>query len=328
MPSVRDVDASAQMEVLLGVGSWAVCSVGMMVTNKIAIGLFPLECTLVSMQMLATVIAMLVTWNSLHFGSLWDVLRWLMVVPFFSGMLLTSILALKTSPMSLVITFRVLSPLVSLMIEQFYPNPARVSVEILGSMLLMLVGCGMYTSGMNGSGYTGIFWVMLNSFFAVGDRLLQRLMLAKDQHPVDISKTGVTLLNNATGTLPLLVVMYFTGEIYEIPEAFAKLSTDGYAIAMVIASCLVGVGIGYCGVWAQSLISATSFLVLVNVNKFAIIFIEVTVLKNKNLAPIQIAGCIVAILAGVWYGKAKENVDAAARQAEEKLPLSSTAKAN
>jgi len=314
----------------MGVGSWAVCSVGMMVTNKIAIGLFPMECTLVAMQMLATVIAMLFTWQSLHFGSAWDVMRWMMVVPFFSGMLLTSILALKSSPMSLVITFRVLSPLVALAIERFYPNPAKISVELIGSMLLMLVGCGMYTSGMQHveDAYAGIFWVMLNSFFAVGDRLLQRLMLAKDQSPVDISKTGVTLLNNFCGTIPLVVVMFFTGEVHELPEAFAKLSGNNYAIFMVIASCIVGVGIGYCGVWAQSLISATSFLVLVNVNKFAVIFLEVTVLKNKNLLPIQIAGCIVAVLAGVWYGKAKERIDAAAKEAVEKLPLSAPSPPN
>merc|ERR1719473_933558 len=214
------------------------------------------------------------------------------------------------------------------MIEQFYPNPARVSVEILGSMLLMLVGCGMYTSGMNGPGYTGIFWVMLNSFFAVGDRLLQRLMLAQDQHPVDISKTGVTLINNLLGVLPLFPVMYFTGELFEAPAALGKLGGDPRGIALVIVSCAVGVGIGYTGIWVQSLISATSFLVLVNVNKFAIIFIEAFIMHEKTLTTTQIVGASISIVAGIAYGKARENVDAAARQAEEKLPLSSAVKAN
>ena len=36
-------------------------------------------------------------------------------------------------------------------------------------------------------------------------------------------------------------------------------------------SCLVGFGISYTGIWVQSMISAASFLVLVNANKFAII---------------------------------------------------------
>lgn len=36
----------------------------------------------------------------------------------------------------------------------------------------------------------GIGWVLLNSGIAVADRLLQRLLLSKDQRPVDISKSG------------------------------------------------------------------------------------------------------------------------------------------
>ena len=36
---------------------------------------------------------------------------------------------------------------------------------------------------------------------AIGDRLLQRLMLAKEQHPVNISRAGVALINNVMGFL-------------------------------------------------------------------------------------------------------------------------------
>merc|ERR1719189_332355 len=56
--------------------------------------------------------------QSLHVGSMRDLLRWCLVVPAYSGMLLTSILALKHAPMTLVVTFRALSPLLSLGIER------------------------------------------------------------------------------------------------------------------------------------------------------------------------------------------------------------------
>merc|ERR1712032_1095821 len=72
-------------------------------------------------------------------------------------------------------------------------------------------------------------------------------------------------------------------EFREIPAAFATL--DRMGITWVVLSCVVGVSISYCGIWAQSLISATSFLVLVNTNKFVIIFIEayvfVVYLQNR-----------------------------------------------
>lgn len=56
------------------------------------------------------------------------------------GMLLTSILALKTAPMSLVIVLRNTSPLGTLLIERFYPEPLRISSLMLASILVMIVG--------------------------------------------------------------------------------------------------------------------------------------------------------------------------------------------
>jgi len=305
----------------IAVGGWMICSIGMMLFNKFAIKAFPVECTLVALQMGVTVLAMaLFCFRSIKIGSFHDVLRWSMVVPFFTGMLLSSILALKYAPMSLVVVFRTLSPMASLLIERFYPDPLRISLPMLGSIATMAGGAALYTSAMHMSGFGGIGWVFLNIFFAVGDRLLQRLMLAKDQSPVDISKTGISLLNNLEGMVPLVVVMGIKNEFAEIPEAVASLSAAG--VVWVVLSCLVGVAISYTGIWAQSMISATSFLVLVNANKFVIIFIEAFCLKTKTLAPIQVVGAVVTILGGVLYGKAREALEAQAKSKQaEREPL-------
>merc|ERR1719382_2313725 len=115
------------------------------------------------------------------------------------------------------------------------------------SILTMVMGAGMYVHSMQETHLTGIGWVFLNIFFAVGDRLLQRLMLAKDQHPVDISKTGITLLNNLEGLVPLVVVMAIKNEFVEIPSAFAHL--DKMGIIWVVLSCVVSIGISYTGIW-------------------------------------------------------------------------------
>jgi hypothetical protein len=291
----------------------------MMLFNKLAVKHFPVECTLVALQMAATVIFIVVfTFRSIHFGSFKDVLRWSMVVPFFTGMLLTSILALKYAPMSLVVVFRVLSPLMSLFIESFYPDPLRFSPWMLGSIITMFMGAVLYTTGLKqgGGNLDGIGWVVLNVFFAVGDRLLQRLMLAQDQRPVDISKTGLTLLNNLEGLVPLVLVMVLKNEFAEIPSAFANL--DRMGIMWVSLSCVVGIGISYTGIWAQSLISATSFLVLVNVNKFVIIFVEAFGLGTKKLTCLQLVGAFVTIAGGVAYGQAREWIEDEARETREK----------
>eukprot|EP00435_Cladocopium_sp_Y103_P026698 s2919_g6.t1 len=65
------------------------------------------------------------------------------------------------------------------------------------------------------------------------------------------------------------------------------------------------VGISYTGIWCQSLISATSFFILINVNKFAIIGIE-AVFMSKELTWAQVMGALITIFGGVTYGKAQE----------------------
>lgn len=235
-------------------------------------------------------------------------------MPFFTGMILSSILALKYAPMTLVMTFRALSPVVSLLIEQFYPNPLKVSVPMVLTLVGCLLGMWLYLYDMDKSHLTGIWWAVLNNFFAVGDRLLQRLMLAADQEPVDISKSGVTLLNNLLGMVPLLVAAFFTAEFPDVEPALRGL--DGVGIFWVVISCFVGVGISYTGVWVQSLISATSFLVMVNANKFAILFIEVFIMREKTLGKMQLLGATVSIMMAVLYGKAREAAEQTAKGAE------------
>ena len=116
----------------------------------------------------------------IHVGSTKDLLRWCMVVPFYCGMLLTSILALKTAPMSLVIVLRNTSPLGTLLIERFYPEPLRISGFMLASIFLMIFGGLLYVTQLPQENWQGIGWVFLNSIIAVVDRLLQRLLLSKD----------------------------------------------------------------------------------------------------------------------------------------------------
>jgi len=312
-----DESSPASLQTGIGVTCWMLCSVGMMVFNKLAIQVFPPECTLVAVQMSFSVVLLLIfCWRSIHIGSLKDVGRWSAVIPFYSGMLLTSILALKNAPMTLVVTFRVLSPLLSLAIERLYPNPLSINSSMMCSIVVMVMGTALYACRMPQENWVGAEWVLLNMLLSVGDRLLQRLMLAKDQRPVDISMTGVTLLNNLMGMVPLVVMAWLNGEFSKAPAAFAELNTVGWG--WLLASCVVGAGISYCGIWAQSMITATSFLVLVNANKFVIIFLEVSILRVKSMAALQVVGAMVTVLSSVWYGMARSQLEEQARSRTEK----------
>jgi len=298
-----------QIELMTAAGTWVFCSVGMLVFNKFAVMTFPLPCLLVGLQMAFTVLAMLVLgWKSLHFGSKYDVLRWAAVAPLFAGVLLSSMFALHHAPMTLVVVFRGLSPVFGLTAEMFYPTPFKVDTLTVACLVAMIGGVGLYCWDIQEKAhFTAIGWVLLNNAFVVGDRLLQRLMLAKDQCPVDISKSGCTLLNNAFGLIPLLIAAYVNTEYGKVPSAVAAL--DGFGVQWIVLSCIVGVGIAYTGIWTQSLINATSFLVLATANKFFVILIEVVLMRSKSITWIQFLGAGLTIFAGVAYGKAREALE-------------------
>lgn len=291
-----------------GVASWMLCSVAMMVLNKKAIGHFPYECTLTALQMLFSVAVLLCCFRYIYIGSMADFFRWCLVTPFFSGMLLTSMLALKHSSMTLVVVFRCLSPLFAMPIEWFYPKPLRISMAMLGAMLCMLLGACLYASQLPWDSLQGAWWVFLNMLLAIGDRLLQRLMLAKEQHPVNISRAGVALINNVMGFMVVAAVAVLEGEVPVAPRHLVELNQE--SMAYVLLSCLVSVGISYTGVWAQSLISATSFLMLVNANKFIIIFIE-AFWQQLVINRLQLLGAVLAVGSSVAYGHSRQRLEQA-----------------
>eukprot|EP00439_Symbiodinium_sp_Y106_P046822 s2036_g5.t10 len=112
-PKARGDDPLAvqSSQIVLSVSSWCICSVGMMVFNKMAVTRFPAECCLVALQMaFCSAFLLCFAQKSIHIGSFRDVARWSLVIPCFSGMLLTSMLALKNAPMSLLVVLRCLSP--------------------------------------------------------------------------------------------------------------------------------------------------------------------------------------------------------------------------
>jgi len=307
---------AGQMQVVLATSCYCFSSVGMLLFNKLAVQHFPLECCLVWAQLCFAAFCLLIFgFPYIHIGSMRDLVRWCMVVPFYCGMLLTSMLALKTAPMTLVIVLRNTSPLMTLVFERFYPEPLRINFGMLVSIVVMILGALMYVRELPITNWQGVGWVMLNSSLAVVDRLLQRLLLSKEQCPVDISRAGITLINNFCGMLPVGLAAYFKGELRFLPQALSNLGRLDQSYVAI--SCVVGLAISYTSIWTQQLISATSFLVMINANKFIIIGIEAFGMHTKALSFLQILGASLTVLGGVMYGKARQ----ATEEEEERKSL-------
>lgn len=311
-------------ETILSIGIFVFCSISMMVTNKLAITAFPYESTLTALQMAFAVLLLLCfAFRSIHIGSLKDVLRWSMVAPFFAGMLLTNMLALKHCTLTLVIVCKTMSPIFTLMAESFYAN-VQVNLQMVASLLIMLLGAVLYTRELKVEHLVGVRWLTVNVSFSVLTRLLQRRLLADNR--IDISKSGCSLISNALGILPLILTAYLTGEL-EADAAPQKLTSLSNLEALVlpivrvnvlkemcfiIVSCVVGLGINYTTIWCQSLISATSMLVLINANRFVVILIEAFFLHRQTSdhrpSATQLAGAMVTVLGGIALAAPQRDV--------------------
>lgn len=283
---------------------YLVSSAGMSVFNKLAILALPLPITLVMVQMVFTCASIGASWRSVHIGSRRDALRWGLTVPLlFSAMLVSSMVAMEHNTLGTVVVFRNVAPLFTLLIERMFRVPMQVSRGTVGSLLLIVAGVVMYNWNSIALSRVGLAAIVCNMIFAVLERLLQRHLMA--QEPVDISKPGMMLLNNSCGLVPnmLLLLVYQAcpprppessspplplslcgtcccslahvlrarralGAAQEPPrwgEVFGALGRQGWTT--IALSCVNGLAISYAGLRVQQLVTATTFMVLTNVNK-------------------------------------------------------------
>merc|ERR1712023_62883 len=79
---------------------------------------------------------------------------------------------------------------------------------------------------------------------------------------------------------------------------FADVTPAGWGF--IIWSCLCGACISYTAFRAQRRISATSFLVVVNMNKFVVVAYGIIAL-GESYKPLAGVGCALALLGGAYY---------------------------
>jgi hypothetical protein len=104
--------------------------------------------TIVMIQMAFTVLLLCAYPCGLHFGSLKDVIRWSVSVPWlFAVMLASSMLSLRYSSMGAIVVVRNMSPLVSLCLEGLFTGEhIEIDVWTLLSLLVILGGVVLYVS--------------------------------------------------------------------------------------------------------------------------------------------------------------------------------------
>ena len=288
-------------------------SMGMMIFNKLVLRAIRLPIAVCIVQMAFTVCALFALpglRSSLHFGSLRDAWRWGRIVPLlFAIMLVTSMLALKHATMGAVVVVRNIAPLPTLLIEAVSGERVEVDAQTVLALLAAVGGVTLYSRNDIQFSLTGLAWMGANMVACVLERLLQRRMIAVE--PIDVSKTGMMLLNNGIGCVLLLPLLAPFGEVPQLP---LFLGLDRGALLLLLLSCAVGVSISFSGLAAQRHVTATGMFVLNNSCKFVVIGFGIFVFGEAR-SRAAVVGCTVAMLSGVWYAHARNQLAAATKAA-------------
>ena len=88
---------------------------------------------------------------------------------------------------------------------------------------------------------------------------------------------------------------------------------------LLIISGICGVAIGWTAMNAQQYVTATTMLLITNLNKVVVIIYGMIFLNEPD-GPFAICGCLVALCGGVWYALARRNIakkEAAKKEAEK-----------
>jgi len=298
---VKEGEPGYKFALVTSCAFFMVCSAGMLVINKLVLRRFVgLPITIVMVQMAFTALCLVMMSGALHFGSLRDAMRWALTIPFlFTLMLASSMMALDHASMGAIIVVRNIAPLVTMVIERLFGEHIDISPTVVSSLVVVVAGVALYTSHDVHFSPIGMGWMGLNMISAVLERLLQRKMIAVQ--PIDVSKGGMMLLNNAFSLLPMGALLIFFGEHHKWARIRQASASDG---ALLFASCVNAIGISYAGINAQGYVSATTFMVLSNLNKFVVVAFGMLVLMEASSWQ-AVVGVNLALLGGVWYARAR-----------------------
>merc|ERR1719465_63317 len=116
--------------------------------------------------------------------------------------------------------------------------------------------------------------------------------------------------------IPTLAMAFLTGEAAKASEMGIYANwADPKVLILLVLSGAIGLGIGYYGFACQKVISATSFLVLQNISKVAVVSAGIVVFQDPIRSPLAVAGLLLSLGGSYLYGKSQ--MDLAAEQPRE-----------
>lgn len=243
--------------------------------------------------------------------------KWMLVVFLFMGLLLSSLMSLKyVSVVRLMrcdlvvhlgdllkVTLTIIrngTTLVVAAADSIYLKQ-RIHLITIWTLLGILFGSIVYGWSDVNFHPVGYFWLTINvlstSAYQVYVKKLTELKL---------SAFGMVYYNNLLSLPFFFVLAIATGEMAALREAqsFANLTTEGWAI--LVLSCLLGFCISFSGFTLNLIVTATTLMVINNVNKIVFIILS-EFFYQATLTATSAVGAVIVLACSAAYSYFKLN---------------------
>ncbi|KAH9586246.1 EamA domain [Trypanosoma melophagium] len=280
---------------------FCVSSVGMMLSNKLAVVALPLPCTLVLMQLVATLALLIPFRSQVERLRLQNVQKWFPVALLFAAMLYTSMKSFVYATVPTVIIIRNLGSIVTTVAE-YYVLGERVNNEIILSQFVIFLGAVIYGWANSTFSMIGLFWMLLNVFAQGFYGIFVKHMTSNVPEFSSATKYTLALYNNVIAMPMVFILFLHHKEMGFLSLVVPRVTSFGWF--WIGLTCILGFMISTSGFGLQKLVSAATFIVINNLTKFLNILIGVFIMGD-SMGSADGIGCVIALAAGAWYSSAR-----------------------
>eukprot|EP00927_Polykrikos_kofoidii_P061998 TRINITY_DN56821_c0_g1_i1.p1 TRINITY_DN56821_c0_g1~~TRINITY_DN56821_c0_g1_i1.p1 ORF type:complete len:338 (-),score=34.35 TRINITY_DN56821_c0_g1_i1:33-1046(-) len=288
-------------------------SVSLTVVNKIAVHHIIAGTVLVAVQLVATcaVTVMLhVSGLSRLSGTSGDALRWIPVGLLFGVLIWTGMQSGKYASLSTLTVLRNASPLLLLLAEWLLFGQRPTCAMVL-SLFVSLFGICLYAWGelQTSTEVRGIIYISVDICLVCIDRVMERYLL--QLKPIALSTSATVFIQNMAGLLPVMFLL-----IGPFSFEWRELDLGPTAVVWGLVSLPFGAAIAYVSVFLARALTATSALVVANIDKVLVLGYGVVIMHDA-LNGKKLLGCLIALLGGAWHAWARSVENASLLASEE-----------
>ena len=294
-------------EKLVWILMYSACSSTMLMVNKLAVQELPLPTVVSGAQLIVS--ALVVVLLQMFDGSTMSLMDKSKVTPFaiytvmFAAGLFSNMKALMLTNVGAVIAVRTCLPVVVCLIEWGIMGRALPGARSTLSLTGVVFFAGVYirhSAGFAVEGMIGYFWLFVWCILLALQMTYGKWMTEK----IEMTQWERVFYTNAFAAPATLVLFFVTGEAGKIREVVFGPAWH----IILIASCVLGVGISYTGWKARTVITATTFALVGVLNKMATIAFTVIVWPT-DASFASIAALVCCVLSGLAYQDAPKRLD-------------------